>query len=72
MMLDYWLLAEAESRLTAWRAQAERDHLARRVAGLRRPGRIVLADALRRLADSLDARPDRLNGRRGDLVLGEG
>jgi hypothetical protein len=72
MMLDYWLLAEAESRLGARRAQAERDHLARQVAGLRRPRRIVLADALRRLADSLDAQPDRLNGRRGDLILGEG
>ena len=68
MMLDYWLLAEAESRLIAWRAQAERDHLARRVAGLRRPRRMVLADALRRIADRLDAQPTRLHGQCGDLI----
>ena len=57
MSLDYWLLADAESRFRALRAQAERDYLAGRVAGLRRFHRTVLADALRSLADWLDAQP---------------
>ena len=71
-MLDYWLLGEVESRLGTLRAQAERDHLARRVMGPRRAFRPVMASALRRLADRLEGQPGPLSGRRADLVMGEG
>lgn len=71
MAWEYWLHMEAESRQGALRTQAERDRVAGRVACQRRPVRIALASALRRLAEVLDGQAGRVCDQRRDPILGE-